>query len=231
MVAGHSSLLSVRLFVFMQGPVRCRVVEPEMEQGMLKRHLRFTIALAAAVATQGVARAASVDGIDGNVMVNTGKGFKPVTAAVGLKPGDQVMAQPGGSALVTYDEACVVPVREGAVVTVKSKAPCPPRTNAAWKVENSTTTVETGSAGGQQVNPDAIQQGTPPNQTDAQSTAEGGDAQQTADGAEQTGGSEGGPQSALSPTAIAAGVAIAGGIGIGVYAATSSKSSSKPSSP
>jgi hypothetical protein len=82
--------------------------------------------------------AATVDGIDGVVMVNHGKGFVSASGPVDVAAGAKVMAKPGGSALLVYSAGCVVPVRAGSVVSVSSAQPCPETTRMNWKVEINT---------------------------------------------------------------------------------------------
>jgi hypothetical protein len=86
------------------------------------------IASAAIVATtlmmSSVASAASIDEIQGVVLVNQGQGFKRLAGPVGVPPGVRVMANPGGSATIFYDNGCREPVEPGVIVTVKSEGAC-----------------------------------------------------------------------------------------------------------
>lgn len=41
----------------------------------------------------------------GDLTINQGKGFKPVTSSINAKVGDSVMVGPSGSATVVYDVA------------------------------------------------------------------------------------------------------------------------------
>ena len=41
-----------------------------------------------------------------------------------LKPGDSVMAEPGGAAKVIYTDGCQVPVQLGGVVVIGPQSPC-----------------------------------------------------------------------------------------------------------
>lgn len=69
------------------------------------------------------ASAASLSSVQGEVLLDAGKGLKPVTGAANLKAGDTVIAQKG-SAKVTYPDGCTVNVDPGASVTVTEKSPC-----------------------------------------------------------------------------------------------------------
>ena len=67
---------------------------------------------------------ARIDNVYGLVSLNQGEGFTPVLSSVPVNPGDRVMADKDGSAIVVYNETCKVPVKPGAVVVVMSRAPC-----------------------------------------------------------------------------------------------------------
>jgi hypothetical protein len=60
----------------------------------------------------------------GNLTINQGQGFRPVTSSVNANVGDSVMVAPGGAATVVYDDGCKVDVRPGAVVTIAPLSPC-----------------------------------------------------------------------------------------------------------
>ena len=70
------------------------------------------------------AGAATLEGIAGVVLVDHGSGFSAVHGQTQLVPGDTVIANPGGSAKVVYDDGCQVPVEPGSVVSVSSQPPC-----------------------------------------------------------------------------------------------------------
>jgi hypothetical protein len=71
-----------------------------------------------------VAHAATVAAVEGEVLVNSGSGFKPITGALsGVKPGTEVMVRPGGAATITYASNCSVRVPSG-VWAVQATAPC-----------------------------------------------------------------------------------------------------------
>lgn len=84
----------------------------------------FTTCVLALVSSTGMAWSASLVSVDGPVSVNNGQGFKPITEAVVLRPGDVVMASPGGSAKLSYDDGCVVGINAGSVVPVRATSPC-----------------------------------------------------------------------------------------------------------
>jgi hypothetical protein len=78
-----------------------------------------------AVSASATARAATLDGIQGQVLVNRGGGYKRVRGPMVLKAGDSVVANSAGSAIVSYDDGCNVAVKSGAVVTIAAgPSPC-----------------------------------------------------------------------------------------------------------
>ena len=75
--------------------------------------------------------AATLDAIQGGVFVNHGDGYHAVGGTTELSPGDQVMANGGGSAQIVYPDGCKIPLGAGQVIAIGAKSPC--------------TTIETGS--------------------------------------------------------------------------------------
>lgn len=67
----------------------------------------------------------------GDLTINQGHGFKPVTGRVKAMVGDSVMVGPGGAATLVYDDGCKVDVRPGAVTTIAVLSPCASGSNAA----------------------------------------------------------------------------------------------------
>lgn len=84
----------------------------------------FAIALAATVCLSLPSFAATVQSVQGQVSVNRGAGYQPARSGAPAKPGDVVMASPGGSAQVAYPDGCVVNVSPGAVVKIQASSPC-----------------------------------------------------------------------------------------------------------
>lgn len=66
----------------------------------------------------------------GDLTINQGQGFKPVTSRSSANIGDSVMVGPSGSATLTYEDGCKVNVQPGAVVTVAPLSPCASGSNA-----------------------------------------------------------------------------------------------------
>jgi hypothetical protein len=78
----------------------------------------------------GVSFAATIEPVQGNLSVNQGQGFQPITSRVDVNVGDTLMVGPGGSATVTYDDGCTVKVQPGAVTTIAPLSPCASGSNA-----------------------------------------------------------------------------------------------------
>ena len=86
--------------------------------------MRALASLVLLMLLSSVASAASLTPERGDVFVNAGQGFKPVTGAVQVLPGQRVMIRKGGSALISYGGDCTARVGSGAVWTVPQQAPC-----------------------------------------------------------------------------------------------------------
>ena len=68
--------------------------------------------------------AATVDSLEGQILLNRGDGFQVLTAPTTANPGDKVMASADGNAKLRYADGCVIDIRPGAVVSVGEKSPC-----------------------------------------------------------------------------------------------------------
>jgi hypothetical protein len=66
----------------------------------------------------------------GDLTINRGQGFKPLTSRINANVGDSVMVGPGGAATITYDDGCKVNVQPGAVTTIAPLSPCASGSNA-----------------------------------------------------------------------------------------------------
>lgn len=85
---------------------------------------QFLAAFAAMSAFATIANAASVEPTQGQVLINRGDGYKGLSGPTSGQPGDTVMANAGGSAVITYEDGCKVTVDPGAVVAIEAKSPC-----------------------------------------------------------------------------------------------------------
>ncbi len=82
------------------------------------------VALFSTFSLSQVAQAATIAVVEGEVLINGGDGFKPITETLGdVKPGSYVMVRPGGLATITYASNCSVRVPSG-VWAIQASAPC-----------------------------------------------------------------------------------------------------------
>ena len=70
------------------------------------------------------AEAATLEGLQGVVLVDRGGGFSIVDGPAQLQPGDYVIANPGGSAQIVYADGCRIPVKPGDVGATLQQSPC-----------------------------------------------------------------------------------------------------------
>ena len=82
------------------------------------------LALMAAVVFGAAAQAATVRAVQGQVLVNSGQGYRLVDGAIELDPGGTVVANPGAIAEVVYPGGCKVTVQPGSVYLVAAQPPC-----------------------------------------------------------------------------------------------------------
>lgn len=86
------------------------------------KRLIALIGVASLTLASVAAEAATLDSIQGEVLVSHGGGYEVVNGPTELKPGDSVIANPGGSAQVVYPDGSSVLVQAGSVVTVGEPA-------------------------------------------------------------------------------------------------------------
>ena len=91
--------------------------------GGIMPKLQFVI-VAAVLSLSSVASAATVDAVNGKVLINRGDGFQPATSGTQAKAGDLLMANAGGSAKLVYPGGCQVSIIPGRVVSVGNQPPC-----------------------------------------------------------------------------------------------------------
>ena len=90
------------------------------------RLLAAAVALAVTMGLIAPSLAATVQAARGQVLVNTGTGYRPVRSGTSVNPGAIVVVGAGGSAQVVYPDGCVVPVGAGGnpVHSVLQVSPC-----------------------------------------------------------------------------------------------------------
>ncbi len=84
----------------------------------------IAVALATATCLSVPSNAATLQSVTGEVLINSGAGYRPVTSGSEAKVGNIVMASPGARAWLVYPDKCTVLVNPGAVVTVRAESPC-----------------------------------------------------------------------------------------------------------
>lgn len=72
------------------------------------------------------AGAAVLSQATGDVLVNSGRGFQPVSASSEVAPGAQIMVRDRATAVIAYNASCSVKIGGGRIWTVAPKAPCAP---------------------------------------------------------------------------------------------------------
>ena len=92
-----------------------------------KLFVGFTIFLALCHA----ATAATLSGVQGQVLVNQGNGFVQAQPGMTISPGDTVMVSEGATAQVTYPNGVVANVPPGGLFTVPTVPPAAPAAAAA----------------------------------------------------------------------------------------------------
>jgi hypothetical protein len=91
-------------------------------------------------------QAATLEAVQGQVLVNRGGGYKFEVGPADLKPGDMVIANAGASAHINYADGCVVPVEAGSVTTVAQRSPCAAQAGNSPSLGGSASTLGIGVA-------------------------------------------------------------------------------------
>jgi hypothetical protein len=82
------------------------------------------ILLLAALLASSSANATSLEGVEGDVWVSSGKGFSAVRDSTELVPGDRIRVGRRGLARIIYPDGCSVNVRSNSLATVAKHSPC-----------------------------------------------------------------------------------------------------------
>ena len=88
------------------------------------RGISYCVSLFVCTLSCFAAEAATVAQPSARILLNQGKGFKPATDRMAIKPGDQVMVAAGESVEIAYSERCKLTIEPGAVVTIPARSPC-----------------------------------------------------------------------------------------------------------
>jgi hypothetical protein len=84
----------------------------------------ISLAMAVALTIGGSVQAATVSAVQGQVLVNSGQGYRLVDGSTTLGVGGTVVANPGAIAYVLYPGGCRVTVEPGSVYQIASQPPC-----------------------------------------------------------------------------------------------------------
>ncbi|HWJ73500.1 MAG TPA: hypothetical protein VNX29_10075 [Kaistia sp.] len=77
-----------------------------------------------AVGLVSAASAATLSGVSGPVLVDSGKGFVKVSANAEVAPGNRVMISKGGKAVLAYADGCSKALGQNTVTTVVASGAC-----------------------------------------------------------------------------------------------------------
>jgi hypothetical protein len=109
------------------------------------------LAVALSLTIAGSVHAATVRAVQGQVLVNSGQGYRLVDGSTTLGVGGTVVANPGAIAHVIYPGGCRVTVEPGSIYQIASQPPCqnsePTKTGALddkGGTDSSTTTTSSG---------------------------------------------------------------------------------------
>ena len=86
--------------------------------------LRAALAALSLLLLTSLAQATKAVPIDGQVLVNTGAGYRVIVDAVELNPGDSVIANSHSLGSLVYPDGCRVEVVPGTIAWVRAQSPC-----------------------------------------------------------------------------------------------------------
>lgn len=87
------------------------------------RHV--AIAAAAFLSYVGASSAATLTPLQGQVLLNRGGGYQPVSGPVEVKAGDSILVNPDGLAQLAYEDCATYEIKPGDVVYVSEKEAVP----------------------------------------------------------------------------------------------------------
>jgi hypothetical protein len=73
----------------------------------------------------GAASAATLTPLQGQVLLNRGGGYQPISGTVEVKAGDSILVNPDGLAQLAYDDCATYEIKPGDVVYVSEKEAVP----------------------------------------------------------------------------------------------------------
>ena len=86
----------------------------------------LSIAFAGVVGLAAPCVAATVNAIQGQVLINRGQGYQKLDGTATANPGDSIVVNPGGSAQIVYPDGCTIQVAPGSVASIADQSPCQP---------------------------------------------------------------------------------------------------------
>jgi len=86
--------------------------------------IRLVASAVAIVAFASAASAATLSDVSGSVLVDSGKGFKKVSAASDVPVGSRVMVTRGGKAMLAYADGCKKTLAANSITTVVKSGAC-----------------------------------------------------------------------------------------------------------
>lgn len=86
--------------------------------------MRCFVAFAVLMLVTSHSWAATVTGLQGQVLVNTGNGFQQVQGTMQVGTGARVIVNQGGQASIQYEDGCNVPLNPGQLYTIAAASPC-----------------------------------------------------------------------------------------------------------
>lgn len=86
--------------------------------------IRLVASAVAIVAFASAASAATLSDVSGSVLVDSGKGFKKVSAASDVPVGSRVMVTRGGKAVLAYADGCQKTLAANSITTVVKSGAC-----------------------------------------------------------------------------------------------------------
>ncbi len=86
--------------------------------------IRLVTSAVAVFALASAASAATLSDVSGSVLVDSGKGFKKVSAASDVPVGSRVMVTRGGKAVLAYADGCQKTLAANSITTVVKSGAC-----------------------------------------------------------------------------------------------------------
>ncbi|MCX5480759.1 hypothetical protein OSH08_17300 [Kaistia geumhonensis] len=93
--------------------------------------IRLVMSSAAIIAFVSAASAATLSDVSGSVLVDSGKGFRKVSAASDVAVGSRVMVTRGGKAVLAYADGCKKTLAANSITTVVKSDACKQTTQVA----------------------------------------------------------------------------------------------------